>query len=292
MFIFNKADVHNYLKQGNDINIKDEYGNGFLFKNFRTNLRKYHNIEVVKTFINSGIDINAVNNKGETALFGEQDERMIKLFLNAGMNVNHINKAGKNALSSGINAENASLLCKNNCEILDVSDNLVIKHLLTTKDIKFIDFLMSKGIEINDCKILTDKTNDDLELIEYLLEKGVKLEKTPGMEYVIDSIGDKVLEKLISANYFNEDELQDIGQKYIGLSNNLYIHDDKHELLIFNKLLMLLLCGVKEEGIKIQQRNKVFKRAKDAFLAYEQEKEILEIMNKSSLNEKIKSKRL
>ena len=101
------------IEKGNDVNSRVKHNNSILMEIVSASAklteeekqRRKSLLDIAKVFLKQGIDINAINDNNETALFNaikKADIELVKFLLSAGIDTNIINKNGETALTFAI----------------------------------------------------------------------------------------------------------------------------------------------------------------------------------------------
>lgn len=151
--------------------------------------------EIVKILIDSGIDINIVDDEGKTALMhaskGGKDY-IVELLVNKGADVNIVNKDNRTALIYGAwrshnnqceNIVKTLLHAKANVNIKDLNNKSALSYIIGyPKKKKIVMLLLDNNANIKDAsngifhlvqQEFCDKYEKALEYMEYLIDKGI-----------------------------------------------------------------------------------------------------------------------
>lgn len=181
LFYVNDKDSFNtLLRNGADINKLDVHGNNALLNILPIASDKE---ALVYAMVESGIDINAVNEKGYNALFigGLQ---YAKYLIEKGIDVNHLDNDGNNILLFTLknfkfskNYDMAKLLINLahvSIEEPNYEDEIAIMY---ANEISVLELFIENGIDFKAKNIISNfVVNDNLEMVEYLLNKGVDIQ--------------------------------------------------------------------------------------------------------------------
>lgn len=280
IFLLNVNDVKKAIQAGVDLNVQDHYRSTLLFDNFRKNdIASTRTKNIIKELVDI-IDVNHVNVDGETALFSENNLEIVKIFIDKGMDINIKNKKGFNAFATSKNDEVNELLINSGIEI-DIESKDVKNLCLLTKSNIIIEKLLKSGFDINqkfkEGNILEEKT---IENVKLLLANGLTNEN-------IDSVYRmevEVLEFLINNGFF-ENKLNEINQDLIKTTTYAYFENDEDKEKMFQKMYLLLRNNKTYVEEEENTKNKIYNMVKIAI-----EKEDIEDVMKEKITKIIKSR--
>lgn len=141
------------IKAGADINIRDKKENNILM---------YSTENLAPLYIESGVDIHAINDNGENSLFHfSQSPEIAKMLINKNINIHQINNHGENALFDA-DVEVAKIL-------LSLGINAKQKSHAGEDVITYADFEKTKLLinELDDLSFYTEEKMNELEVDEY-----------------------------------------------------------------------------------------------------------------------------
>lgn len=219
---------------------------------------KSKNVEMVKYVLDKGVDVNGVNENGETALIvlaqNDGKKEIAEVLLANGADVGAKCK-GKEALFFAVREENVELieyLAENGVDVLRMKN---YKNMFAVEKIDVLDDLIYQSNEKEKAEVLSGKKEVDIETLEEWLFEEIRYNRAPLMErmrkikYFIDkgarlSVEEDLLSPLHVAVKCKEKEITKL-LIYKGADVNQYQNS-------YKKSPLLLACeNGDEEMVKI-----------------------------------------
>ncbi len=169
--------VRSLIENGADVNKANEKDETPLKMAIEANYSR-----TVKVLIKNGADVNKANEQGEILLhraITNNNTAIVRLLIKAGVNVNEANEKGETPLETAIKANYsgiAKILIEKGADVNKANYDQLLHMAITNDYIGIVKVLIEKGAELNKALVLAISSNK-IDAVKLLIEKGAELNK-------------------------------------------------------------------------------------------------------------------